>query len=210
MKKRYDTDQVNIMANKKTNDWEKIKAEYITTDISLRDLADKYGIPMSCVGRRASLEKWSQERKKHKNKVVKEVVQKVQKSQANELAKKMKTVIGLRGVIDKALEDADQFSRWIISEGLGDGVSATTEKVFSKIDMKSIRDAAYALKVLQEIEDRVKGTIDAKDLKQIDIALQKLELDRERLELEKKKSAIAAAETDVTVTIEGKVKEWAE
>ena len=198
------------MTNKKTNDWEKIKAEYITTDISLRDLADKYGIPMSCVGRRASLEKWSQERKKHKNKVVKEVVQKVQKSQANELAKKMKTVIGLRGVIDKALEDADQFARWIISEGLGDGMSATTEKVFSKIDMKSIRDAAYALKVLQEIEDRTKGTIDAKDLKQIDIALQKLDLDRERLELEKKKSAIAAAETDVTVTIEGKVKEWAE
>ena len=198
------------MANKKTNDWEKIKAEYITTDISLRDLADKYGIPMSCVGRRASLEKWSQERKKHKNKVVKEVVQKVQKSQANELAKKMKTVIGLRGVIDKALEDADQFARWIISEGLGDGMSATTEKVFGKIDMKAIRDAAYALKVLQEIEDKVKGTIDAKDLKQIDIALQKLELDRERLELEKKKSSIAAAETDVTVTIEGKLKEWAE
>ena len=191
-------------------DWEKIKAEYITTDISLRDLANKYDVPMSCVGRKSSLEKWAHERKKHKNKIVKQVVQKVQKSQANELAKKMKTVIGLRGVIDKALEDADQFSRWIISEGLGDGVSATTEKVFSKIDMKAIRDAAYALKVLQDIEDRAKGTIDAKDLKQIDIALQKLELDRERLELEKKKSSIAAAETDVTVTIEGKLKEWAE
>ena len=25
-------------------DWEKIKAEYITTDISLRDLADKYNV----------------------------------------------------------------------------------------------------------------------------------------------------------------------
>ena len=191
-------------------DWIKIKAEYITTDKGLRQLAEKYNIAMSLICRRSKQEKWVQERKKHKNRVVKDVVRKVQKSQANELAKKMKTVIGLRGVIDKALEDADQFSRWIISEGFGDGVSATTEKVFSKIDMKSIRDAAYALKVLQEIEDRVKGTIDAKDLKQIDIALQKLELDRERLELEKKKSSIAAAETDVTVTIEGKLKEWAE
>lgn len=191
-------------------DWIKIKAEYITTDKGLRQLAEKYNIAMSLICRRSKQEGWVQERKNHKNRVVKDVVQKIQKSQANELAKKMKTVIGLRGVIDKALEDADQFARWIISEGLGDGMSATTEKVFSKIDMKSIRDAAYALKVLQEIEDRVKGTIDAKDLKQIDIALQKLELDRERLELEKKKSSQAAAEKDVTVTIEGKLKEWAE
>mgnify|MGYP000986566155 FL=1 len=191
-------------------DWIKIKAEYITTDKGLRQLAEKYNIAMSLICRRSKQEKWVQERKKHKNRVVKDVVRKVQKSQANELAKKMKTVIGLRGVIDKALTDADQFSRWIISEGLGEDVSATTEKVFSKIDMKAIRDAAYALKVLQEIEDRVKGTIDAKDLKQIDIALQKLELDRERLEHEKKKSSQAAAETDVTVSIEGKLKEWAE
>lgn len=208
MEKRYDVDQVEIMYKKV--DWEKIKAEYITTDISLRDLADKYGIQAACVYKKSKSQKWVEERKKHKSKVVKDVVQKIQKSQANELAKKMKTVIGLRGVIDKALTDADQFSRWIISEGLGEGMSATTEKVFSKIDMKAIRDAAYALKVLQDIEDRAKGTIDAKDLKQIDIALQKLELDRERLELEKKKSSQAAAETDVTVTIEGKLKEWAE
>ena len=191
-------------------DWIKIKAEYITTDKGLRQLAEKYNIAMSLICRRSKQEGWVQERKNHKNRVVKDVVRKVQKSQANELAKKMKTVIGLRGVIDKALTDADQFSRWIISEGLGEDVSATTEKVFSKIDMKAIRDAAYALKVLQEIEDRVKGTIDAKDLKQIDIALQKLELDRERLEHEKKKSSQAAAETDVTVSIEGKLKEWAE
>lgn len=191
-------------------DWIKIKAEYITTDKGLRQLAEKYNIAMSLICRRSKQEKWVQERKKHKNRVVKDVVRKVQKSQANELAKKMKTVIGLRSVIDKALTDVNQFSRWIISEGLGGGATATTEQVFYKIDMKSIRDAAYALKVLQEIEDRVKGTIDAKDLKQIDIALQKLELDRERLELEKKKSSQAAAEKDVTVTIEGKLKEWAE
>ena len=36
-------------------DWEKIKAEYITTDISVRDLAQKHGVHYTTIGKKASI-----------------------------------------------------------------------------------------------------------------------------------------------------------
>lgn len=48
-------------------DWEKIKAEYITTDISVRDLAQKYGVHYTTVGKKASKEGWQKLRQQQTN-----------------------------------------------------------------------------------------------------------------------------------------------
>ena len=50
-------------------DWERIRAEYIAGGISLRDLAQKYGVTKSAIGRRASSESWTDERDKTGTKV---------------------------------------------------------------------------------------------------------------------------------------------
>lgn len=50
-------------------DWERIRAEYIAGGISLRDLAQKYGVTKSAIGRRASSERWTDERDKTGTKV---------------------------------------------------------------------------------------------------------------------------------------------
>lgn len=39
-------------------DWAKIKAEYLTTGISYRDLAKKYGVHYTTIGKKASDEDW--------------------------------------------------------------------------------------------------------------------------------------------------------
>ncbi len=45
-------------------DWAAIKTEYLTTKISYRALAQKYGVSMSAISKRAAEEKW----RGHKNK----------------------------------------------------------------------------------------------------------------------------------------------
>lgn len=48
-------------------DWEKIKAEYITTDISVRDLAQKHGVHYTTIGKKASKEGWQELRQQQTN-----------------------------------------------------------------------------------------------------------------------------------------------
>ena len=43
-------------------DWEKIKAEYLTTEISMRDLAQKYGVHYTTIGKKAAKEEWQTQR----------------------------------------------------------------------------------------------------------------------------------------------------
>ena len=50
-------------------DWEKIRAEYIAGGISIRELAQKYGVTRSAIGRRARSESWTDERDKTGTKV---------------------------------------------------------------------------------------------------------------------------------------------
>lgn len=45
-------------------DWEKIRAEYIAGGISIREIAQKYGINRGAVGRKAKAENWAEDRAK--------------------------------------------------------------------------------------------------------------------------------------------------
>jgi 3-oxoacyl-(acyl-carrier-protein) synthase len=49
-------------------DWNAIRAEYIGGDISQRDLAEKYGIQVDKLLRRANKEKWFKDREEARNK----------------------------------------------------------------------------------------------------------------------------------------------
>ena len=48
-------------------DWVSIKNEYITTQISTRDIAKKYGVSHSQIARRSAREKWAQQRETLRN-----------------------------------------------------------------------------------------------------------------------------------------------
>ena len=48
-------------------DWAKIKAEYMTTGISYRELAKKYGVHYTTIGKKASDEDWPTQRQQQTN-----------------------------------------------------------------------------------------------------------------------------------------------
>lgn len=50
-------------------DWTRIKTEYITTQISYRELAQKYGVHYTNIAKKAKKEDWQHQRQQHTNAV---------------------------------------------------------------------------------------------------------------------------------------------
>lgn len=133
-------------------DWEKIKTEYVTGDISVRDIAQKYGVSYTTAKNRATREKWTALRKKHRDSVVRKATQKAATKQANVLAKELTLLDKIERHLDKALSDAEQFNRHIVTEGTGKGRTETEERIFSKADMRALKDAAQVLTMIEKIK----------------------------------------------------------
>jgi hypothetical protein len=86
-------------------DWKTIETEYVTTDISHIQLAEKYGIGRSRLSQYASKEKWKAKREEHRAKTVSKAVDAIGTKQAT-MAAKLYGVGGL--LLDKVkslLED---------------------------------------------------------------------------------------------------------
>ena len=84
--------------------WRKIKAEYIAGGISQRALAEKHGVPLPTLARRAKKEKWTTKRKAADNKTVEKVSEKTAEIVADNavLLEKIKT--GLLKKLEGMLE----------------------------------------------------------------------------------------------------------
>lgn len=63
--------------------WRKIKAEYIAGGISQRALAEKHGVPLPTLARRAKKEKWTEKRKAADIKTVEKVSEKTAEAVAD-------------------------------------------------------------------------------------------------------------------------------
>lgn len=185
-------------------DWAQIKMEYITGNIGQKALAKKHGVSLNVLQKYATKEKWVEEKRKYALRVVEKAVQKEVNRQANALAKELQAADKMSDVILKALGDEKQFNRWIVTEG-GDGYTITDEKVFEKVDMRSMKDAVATLKMIEQLKRSVQGLLTLQEETQRDIALRKIALE------EKKAAAEENTDTTVTIRFEGdELKEWSE
>lgn len=82
-------------------DWNRIKTEYITTDISCRKLAEKHGVSESTLFKRCSKERWEALRKQHDSTVE-------AKTLAVDAKRKTDRVARLKSVADKLLDKIEQ------------------------------------------------------------------------------------------------------
>lgn len=160
-------------------DWEKIKTEYITGNISQRKLAGKYGVSVNVLERRAQNEKWTAEREKYRRKTAEKAVQKISEKQAEKIKDQLMTAAMMATTIDDAVNDPEQFKRYIVTEGLGEGFTKTEEKIFDRIDFRALKDAAAALQTVVKIQKEILAMDRIVDQKE-----------RERLEIERSKSSV--------------------
>lgn len=129
-------------------DWSKIETRYVAGDMSLKTLAKEKRVSYSTLSKRASEGGWAQKRKDFRANVASEALA---RAQARGRERMDRLLQGTEKLLDNALnalEDNEQFKRYVVSEGLGMGASETEEKIFEKYDTKAMKELTAVLKDL--------------------------------------------------------------
>lgn len=121
-------------------DWQAIKTEYITTDTSYRKLAQKHGVNVTNIAKKASAEGWVEQRNQFANETQTKTLEKISQQEANRAAK-------IHSVADKLLQKI---------EAMVDSGDVCSEK--------GLRALTAAVKDLKEIQG-VKSDLDKKEQK---------------------------------------------
>lgn len=85
-------------------DWIKIKAEYVTGNISFRNLAKKYKCSYSTLQKRATREDWVSDKEKHTSEVVAKSVAKIESQQ---VARASRIIDIANKILDKMEKSVD-------------------------------------------------------------------------------------------------------
>lgn len=137
-------------------DWKKIRAEYIRGGISHRKLAEKYGVGMSTLERRAMAEKWTDERKKTERKTREKIAEKTAERDAEETVDYLQMIYDIN---DEAVKHIREL------------MAVTT-------DAKSMASYMKALQTAMDIK-RTEKSIDGES-RRIAIEERKLEIEKQR------------------------------
>lgn len=194
-----------------TYDWDKIRTEYITTDLSLKDISEKYGVQQRLVNTKSAEQGWVDQRKKYNAKVVEKAVNKVATKRANQLAKELTIADNISNVLKKALEDAEQFNRYIIDTTTrvdGTEIRTSEEKTFEKVDMRALKDAAAALRLVEEMKRSMAGILRVEEINRNRREEKRLRLEEEKLQLQKEQTEARKPDTDIKVVITGYEEGW--
>lgn len=143
-------------------EWEKIKTEYITSDISYRSLADKYGMTYTRLHTRAYEENWKEEREQFKGNLVKKSVDLICDEQAEQIARAIRIGNTMLEKIEESLNEIDmvlckntQSTRGVEEiDGHLCEVTRSTEDFTKKrvaIDRAGLKQLSAVLRDLREI-----------------------------------------------------------
>lgn len=181
-------------------DWAKIKTDYVTNpETSLKKIAQKYGIRERTVYDKSKAEGWFATKKKHIEKVTEQAVEKATAKRANALAKEIEAADRIASRILKALDDEEQFNRYIVNKTVSDentSMSTSNEKIFSKVDMRALKDAAQTLKLVEEMKRSMLNIQRADQINRERREERRLEMEEERLRMEQARANLATGDED--------------
>ena len=180
-------------------DWNAIKTEYVTGNISTQRLAEKYGISVNTLRKRSTKESWSKERQKYGQKVVKTAVARAGARDARRLEKLQRAGTRMCTELEKLMKDAkEQLYTHVAVEGEGEGMSSLVARNLGVIDdrkllniSKSIDTMARAMRSLYDLQT-------AGEKAQLDMAREALEIKR-RAQDTKEQEAQALEGVDVVM-----------
>ena len=150
-------------------DWQKIRAEYITTDISYRKLADKYGLDQATVARRAKKEDWVSKRQHHADKTQAKILSADTKNKADRASRLMTVADKLLKKVEVLVDKDDYLSAGAI-KNLSDALKniRDTQMIRSDADMREqearIRNLEKQAENNDETEREIVIKIEGSDL----------------------------------------------
>lgn len=194
-------------------DWSKIKTEYITSDISLRKLAEKHGIRYATVQERSKKESWIGLRDQHRAKTVSKVLAADSRRKADRMVRILKATDKLLDKVERAIDELDiQICKQTEKEKIIEYNNSerpdkptretiketeTVAEVTSIIDRLGLKQIASALKDIEEAQ-MLRSELDEQEQKARISALQK-------------KAEAEDTHTDVVITFGSEEqRKWAE
>ena len=176
-------------------EWEKLKTEYVTSQISYKELCQKYGVSYSTLKIHARCDHWVEERERHLKRTMEKSLDKIGDQQAENLAKVDDLADQLLEKLQQAIEELDLTV--IHHKEKGEEDCKTWEKTYDEtapggaVDRKGLRQLAACLK-------------DLKQIKAIQSELEKLEQEA-RIEALKHQTS---GPGQITVVMEGKAEDY--
>lgn len=156
-------------------DWETIRAEYIATDISYKELAEKYGASYDLITKKGREGGWREARQKAKKKATSKIVN----ISADRRARS----------VDNIMAAADKLSKRLIDDvDMLDGA-------------RDVSDIAKALKYAADTLAQVYGIQTPAQIHRQRMDEEKLKIERERLEMDKKRQDAVGNTEPVRIVI---------
>lgn len=143
-------------------DWRKIKKEYVTTDISQRELSQKYSVSSSQIANHSKKEKWVEKRKQYQSKVYAKSVEKQEAKDIDHLMKVRSATESMSTVINTVLQKAEKMS------GMNIGYAGEIKDMTT-----AIKNLAVTIRDLYDLPNM-------QDRSSMDIARERLALDKSR------------------------------
>jgi uncharacterized protein YoxC len=181
---------------KKSNeyyDWTKIKSEYASTNKSLADLAKEYDIALTAMQKHSSREKWVEARKQFREKTVNKVIEKASETTANKLARMATSIDKFTETVESVCLKGSEIFEEVDEKG-----------VVRSVDTKAIKDLASALRELAATTRNVYDIPTSTEIETRRLAAERLQLEKAKFEREKQE-----IDTNVRVTFEKGVEEFA-
>ena len=163
------------MAEKSGVNWKKIKTEYITTSISQRKIAEKYGVPFPTLRDRCVNEKWYEKKKAHRNKVVTNATSRIAEKQVDLLVNEFETACKFVDLIKDSLSKKSNYEEVMLD--FESGIVKT-----GRIDTKAILNATNSLQRLIDIKRVCTDHQTINEKQRHEIELEKLALERKKAE----------------------------
>ena len=162
-------------------DWKKIKTEYITSDnSSYRKLAEKYGISLGTLCKKAKRENWPELKKRHYDEKVTKTVAAVEEKEVKKMQRIQDITDRLLDKIERAVEELDiqlfkdvkkvkeiEYNNIERPDKPTKEIIHEEEKVMeihTIIDRKGVQELASAIKSLKEVQ-MLKSELDEQEQK---------------------------------------------
>lgn len=179
---------------KPVRDWIAIRNEYASTDISTRELADKYEIPYNTVRDRSLRENWAEFRTEQRSnigaKTAQETAKAVAKDEAGRVARLLRIADQLMDKTEQALKELDQQAvkhvekvKTSISEKDDDGQPirrevereiVSLETIDSIVDRRGLQQIANSAKAIKDILSATEVENDSGSLDDLIAALREI------------------------------------
>lgn len=178
-------------------EWAKIKTEYITTEISYRKLADKYGMTYTRLQTKAHEQGWKEEREAYKEKLVEKSVDLICEEQAEQIARAIRIGNTMLEKIEESLNEIDVVlcknattEKFMVREG--DGQVKEVTKSTEDFTKKKVAIDRAGLKQLSAV---------LKDLREIGIFRSELDKKEQEARIKKLQKDASEEEVDTTITV---------